>query len=101
MLDNFMAIADPKRRQIIALLADRDRTVNEIAEVFDISRPAISKHLKVLRQTGLVSEVKEGRERIQHFNGEALRPVVDWVKTYGAFWDGKLEDLKIMMEDDK
>lgn len=101
MLDSFVAIADPTRRQIIALLADGDRTVNEIASSFDISRPAISKHLKVLRQAGFVQVENQGREKIQRFNGEALQPILDWVKTYENFWDRKLARLKSMVEEDQ
>ena len=73
--DGFTALADPTRRRIIALLAERDRTVKEIADRFSVSRPAISKHLRVLRGTGLVTETKRGRVRVQRFDGSALRSV--------------------------
>ena len=101
MIDPFTAIADPTRRRIIALLAERDRTVNEISGVFDLTRPAISKHLRVLRETGLVIERKEGRQHVQCFNGAGLAPLSDWVKTYEDFWDRKLMKLKSMLEDDQ
>ncbi len=99
--DPFTAIADPTRRRIIGLLADRDRTVNEIASAFDLTRPAISKHLRVLRDTGLVFEKKQGRRHVQCFNGDGLAPLADWVRTYEAFWDRKLAKLKAMVEDDQ
>ena len=101
LIDPFTAIADPTRRRIIGLLADRDRTVNEIASAFDLTRPAISKHLRVLRNTGLVFEKKQGRQHVQCFNGDGLAPLADWVRTYEAFWDRKLAKLKSMVEDDQ
>ena len=101
MVDPFTAIADPTRRQIIAMLAEKDRMVNEIAEAFELTRPAISKHLRVLRETGLVIEKREGRHHMQSFNGDGLAPLSDWVKTYEDFWDRKLEKLKLMVEDDQ
>jgi DNA-binding transcriptional ArsR family regulator len=101
MIDPFTAIADPTRRQIIAMLAEKDRMVNEIAEAFELTRPAISKHLRVLRETGLVIEKREGRHHMQSFNGDGLAPLSDWVKTYEDFWDRKLEKLKLMVEDDR
>jgi len=101
MLDHFAAIADPTRRQILALVAERDRTVNEIAESFSVTRTAISKHLLVLRDTGFVTEHKQGRERLQCFNGEALQPISDWVRTYEDFWERKLAKLKTMVEEDQ
>lgn len=99
MTDHFAAIADPTRRAIISLLAERELTINDIATAFEISRPAISKHLRVLREAGLVVEEKRGREHIQHFNGAALQPVANWVKTYEVFWDRKLAALKARVED--
>ena len=101
MIDSFTAIAEPTRRRIIALLADQDRTVNEIADAFDLTRPAISKHLRVLRETGLVIEKKAGRQHVQSFNGDGLAPLSDWVRTYEGFWDRKLAKLKSMVEEDQ
>ncbi len=98
--DGFAALADPTRRRIIALLAERDRTVKEIAEHFSVSRPAISKHLQVLRRAGLVAETKRGRERVQRFEGSALQSVGDWIRHYEAFWQERLATLKQLVEDD-
>ena len=100
VIDTFTAIADPTRRRIIALLAEQDSTVNEIAGAFHLTRPAISKHLRVLRETGLVIERKEGRHRVQCFNGDGLAPFSDWVRTYEEFWDRKLAKLKLILEED-
>ena len=99
MTDTFAAIADPTRRQIIAMLASQDLTINEIADAFDLTRPAISKHLRVLRETGLVIERKEGRQRFQSFNGAGLAPLTDWVRTYENFWDRKLAKLTAVLEE--
>lgn len=100
MSDPFTAVADPTRRQILAMLAAGDHTVNEISNAFELTRPAISKHLRVLRQTGLVLEKKQGRERVQCFNGAGLAPLSDWVRTYEDFWDRKLAKLKSLVEDE-
>jgi len=100
MSDNFSAIADPTRRQIITMLAQKAQTVNEIAESFDVSRPAISRHLRVLREAGLVLEKKQGRVHVQSFNGAALQPVADWVNTYEGFWDSRLAALKSQVEEE-
>ena len=97
--DGFAALADPTRRRIIALLAEDDLTVKEIAEAFPISRPAISKHLRLLRRSGLVTEQKQGRERVQHFDGEALQPVAEWVAYYEDFWKRRLVALKNIVEE--
>jgi DNA-binding transcriptional ArsR family regulator len=97
----FAALADPTRRRILALLAKRDRTVLEIARHFPVSRPAISKHLRLLRESGLVTETKMGRERVQRFNGSALQPVSEWVRYYEAFWRERLVTLKTLVEDEE
>lgn len=100
MNDGFSAIADPTRRRIIALLAEGDQTVKGIAAQFDISRPAISKHLRILRETGIVLEAKQGREHIQCLNVAGLQPVIDWVNRYESFWQAKLATLKNLVEED-
>jgi DNA-binding transcriptional ArsR family regulator len=97
--DCFTALADPTRRSIIALLAERDMTVKEIAAEFPVSRPAISKHLRILRRSRLVTERKRGRERVQCFDGEALQPVGEWVARYEGFWQRRLGALKKLVEE--
>lgn len=89
----FAAIADPTRRQILDRLGRSELTVNEIAEPFHVSQPAISQHLRVLREAGLVSRRKEGRFRRYRLNGGALREVYDWVLHYRRFWTGNLTGL--------
>jgi DNA-binding transcriptional ArsR family regulator len=99
--DGFAALADPTRRRIIALLAERERTVKELAAEFPVSRPAISKHLRVLRRSGLVSESKRGRERVQRFDGAALEPVAQWVTRYERFWQERIAKLKQLVEENE
>jgi Predicted transcriptional regulators len=92
--DVFQAIADPTRRQIIGLLANNTLTLNGVAENFDISRPAISKHIKILTECGLVAITRQGRERYCDVNLNKLKEVNDWVSQYRAFWSKKLDALE-------
>ena len=94
----FRAIADPTRREILHLLRDGGRTVGSIALNFRTSRPAISKHLRVLRSAGLVSAQKKGTASLCKLNGIPLRAVSDWLGDYEAFWDESLRNLKRYVE---
>jgi DNA-binding transcriptional ArsR family regulator len=94
----FRAIADPTRRKILSLLRGRRRTVGEIAENFRTSRPAISKHLRLLRSTGLVVSRREGTSQICELNAKPLRAVNEWLKDYAMFWDESLLNLKTYVE---
>jgi len=96
--DVFSALADSNRRQILKMLADKELTVNSISEKFKFSRPAVSKHLKILLKTKLVNSRQEGRERYYNINVEPLNEVKDWLKFYDKFWDKKLQALKNYME---
>jgi DNA-binding transcriptional ArsR family regulator len=80
----FRAIADPTRRRLLEALRAGPRSVNRLAESFPVSRPAISKHLRLLRQAGLVSEERRGRQRIYHLQPQALGDVRGWVDTFAA-----------------
>ena len=91
--DVFNAIADPTRRSIINLVAREQLNLNAIAAQFPISRPAISKHIRILTQCGLVTIRKEGRERFCEARLGALHQVSDWVLQYEAFWTQKLDAL--------
>jgi len=95
--DVFQAIADPNRRAIINLLAYQKLTLNGVAENFDVSRPAISKHIKILMECGLIMVKQQGRERYCEANLKALSEVSDWVKQYEAFWNQKLDALGIFL----
>ena len=96
--DVFQAIADPTRRDIIGLLSSRPLNLNEVAENFDISRPAVSKDIKILTECGLVVIRQEGRERYCEARLQKLREVSRWVEQYERFWTMKLNALKEFVE---
>lgn len=91
--DVFQAIADPTRREIINMLAYKTLNLNSVAEQFNISRPAISKHIKILKECGLVKIKKKGRERYCVAKLDKLSKVSDWVEKYRIFWEEKLDAL--------
>jgi len=91
--DVFQAIADPTRREIINLLSTETLNLNAVSENFEISRPAISKHIKILTECGLISINQEGRERFCTANLKKLYEVANWVEQYSAFWNKKLDAL--------
>ncbi len=95
----FRAIADPTRRGILRLLRDQQRTVGEIAQNFATSRPAISKHLRLLRSAGLVVTRQQGTARICELNAAPLRAVSDWISDYEVFWSASLGNLKRYVEE--
>jgi DNA-binding transcriptional ArsR family regulator len=94
--DAFTAIAEPRRRQILGALAgaDSERDVSWLVEELGWPQPQVSKHLGVLRKVGLVRVVRQGKRRVYSLNGEELRPVYDWVKSYERFWDHQLQRIK-------
>ena len=92
--DVFQAIADPVRRDIIGLLANKKLTVNTVAENFKISRPAISKHIKILNECGIIITNKKGRERYCEIQPKNLIPVSDWIEQYRKLWDEKLDSFE-------
>lgn len=95
--DVFGAISHPARRQMLDLLANCDRSVNAIAGHFKMSRPAVSQHLRVLLDAGLVTEQRHGRERRYHFEPEQLGQVRDWLAQYERFWDDRLNRLQKLL----
>lgn len=97
----FKAIADPTRREILGLLRDGPYTVGEIARNFHTSRPAISKHLRLLRGAGLVVSRKKGAANVCELNGKPLRAVSEWLQGYAAFWDENLRNLKHYVEENR
>ncbi len=94
----FRAIADPTRREILSLLRDRQQTVGEIAGNFRMSRPAVSKHLRLLRSAGLVVTRKDGTAHLCGLNAKPLRAVNDWLRDYEAFWSETMRSLKSYVE---
>jgi DNA-binding transcriptional ArsR family regulator len=94
----FQALADPTRRAVLDLLRRGSQPAGEIAGAFPLSRPAISKHLRLLRSAQLVREHREGRHRVYHLNPEPLRTVDSWLDQYRAFWKINLSHLKTFVE---
>ena len=94
----FNALADPTRRAVLDLLRAGTRPAGEIARAFPISRPAISKHLKILRRAHLVDEHRQGRHRFYQLNPEPLKTVDSWLDEYRRFWTANLESLKSFVE---
>lgn len=102
--DVFHAIADPNRRAILSLLASQRLTLNGVAENFRISRPAVSRHIKILKECGLVIVIPQGRERYCEARFDRLGEVADWVEQYRQIWEqrfNRLDDLLEVMKKEK
>lgn len=102
--DVFQAIADPNRRAILGLLARQRLTLNGVAENFRISRPAVSRHIKILKECGLVIVVQQGRARYCEARFDKLNDVADWVEQYRQVWEGRfnrLDDILGVMKKEK
>jgi len=97
--DIFQAIADPTRRAILDRLRDGEQPVKQLAEPFAMSLPAISQHLQILYEAGLVTQRRLGRQRIYQLNPEPLQEVKNWVSHYEQFWQEKLDDLGEYLEE--
>jgi DNA-binding transcriptional ArsR family regulator len=97
--DVFRAIADETRRALLDRLNDNEESVGALAEKFDVSLPAISQHLKVLRNAGLVTERRSGRERLYSLDPAPLAAVVDWLAEYQIFWRSRLRRLEKHLKD--
>jgi DNA-binding transcriptional ArsR family regulator len=97
--DAFNAIAEPRRRQILDALAGGERPVNDLVQRLGLAQPQVSKHLKVLREVGLVDVRNEGRQRLYRLNGHALKPIHDWVKAYEQTWSERFEALDAVLDD--
>jgi DNA-binding transcriptional ArsR family regulator len=97
--DAFNAVAEPRRREILDVLADGERAVNELVRELGVAQPLVSKHLRVLRAVGVVEVRGEGRQRLYRLNGPALKPIHDWVKAYEGTWSERFELLDDVLED--
>src|SRR5688500_14142023 len=93
-LDPFNAVAEPKRRRVLEVMGERERAVNDIVELLGWPQPMISKHLGVLKEVGLVSMRRHGRQRMYRVNGERLKPIHDWAMTFERFWTHQLDRIK-------
>jgi DNA-binding transcriptional ArsR family regulator len=91
--DAFNAVAEPRRRQILDVLAGGERPVNDLVSVLGLAQPQVSKHLRVLREVGAVEVRDEGRRRLYRVNGRALKPIHDWVSRYERTWSERFERL--------
>jgi DNA-binding transcriptional ArsR family regulator len=92
--DVFNAVAEPQRRQILDLLARGERPVNDVVVYLGVAQPQVSKHLRVLREVGLVSVRGAGQQRLYQLNADKLKPIHDWVKSFEQFWDHQLDRIK-------
>src|SRR5690242_1038635 len=97
-LDTFQAIADPSRRQILRMLSKKTCTINAIAENFDMSRPAVSKHIKVLETTGFIAVVNKGRERHCQLSQEGFDDLRKWIDYFDQFWESKMKRLGDLLD---
>ncbi len=97
--DPFNAVAEPQRREILEALGTAERSVNEIVEMLGWPQPMVSKHLAVLKKVGLVSERREGRQRLYRVNVEKLKPIYDWVSPFEQYWSESFERLDEVLQD--
>ena len=97
--DPFNAIAEPRRRHILEFIAGEERTVSEIVDALEMGQPSVSKHLQVLRDVGLVTTRREGRQTICRMNADALRTVHDWCGMFAKHWRGQLRRIKVHAEE--
>ena len=97
--DAFNAVAEPRRRQILDLLASGERPVGDLVRGLGMSQPLVSKHLRVLREVGAVEVRDEGRRRMYRLNARALKPIHDWVRGYERLWSGRFDRMDAVLED--
>ena len=97
--DAFNAVAEPRRRQILDVLAGGGRPVNDLVAALGLPQPVVSKHLRVLREVGLVDVQDEGRQRIYRLNGQPLKPIYEWVRRYERTWSARFDLLDSVLED--
>jgi DNA-binding transcriptional ArsR family regulator len=97
--DAFNAVAEPRRRQILDVLAAGERSVNDLVERIGVAQPLVSKHLRVLREVGLVGVRDLGRQRLYSINGQPLKPIHDWVKNYERSWSQRFDRLDVVLEE--
>src|ERR1700761_157785 len=96
--DAFNAVAEPRRRDILNYLILQERSVNEIVDSLNIEQPSVSKHLRVLKDVGLVNVRRDGRNMFYRTNAEAIRPLHEWTRTFERFWQHQLNKIKELAE---
>ncbi len=97
--DAFNAVAEPRRRQILDVLAGGERPVNALVVELGLAQPQVSKHLRVLREVGAVDVREEGRQRLYRLNGNALKPIHDWVQSYERLWSDRFDELDVVLQE--
>ncbi|MGZ4431615.1 MAG: ArsR/SmtB family transcription factor [Gaiellales bacterium] len=97
--DAFNAVAEPRRRQILDVLVGGERPVSDLVRVLGLAQPQVSKHLRVLREVGVVEVRDEGRQRLYRLNGRELKPIHDWVKVYERSWSERFDRLDVVLDD--
>jgi len=97
--DAFNAVAEPRRREILDLVAGGERPVGELVELLGLAQPQVSKHLRVLREVGAVSVRNDGRQRLYRLNGQALKPIHDWVRAYEQTWTDRFDALDDVLDE--
>jgi DNA-binding transcriptional ArsR family regulator len=96
--DPFNAVAEPKRRRILEVLGAQEQSVNDLVEALGWPQPTVSKHLGVLKEVGLVSDRREGRQRIYRLNAKRLKPIFDWVAPFERYWSERFDRLDEVLE---
>jgi DNA-binding transcriptional ArsR family regulator len=97
--DIFNAVAEPQRRRILEVLMPGDRTVTDLARLLCMTQPQASKHLKVLKEVGLVGAREVGKQRLYHLNGDALKPIRDWILTFEELWNERFDQLDELLDE--
>jgi DNA-binding transcriptional ArsR family regulator len=97
--DAFNAVAEPRRRRILDVLAGGERPVNDLVRELGLAQPQVSKHLRVLREVGAVEVRDHGRQRLYRLNGPALKPIHDWVKSYESLWSERFDQLDVVLDE--
>ena len=97
--DVFNAVAEPRRRAILDILAGGEHPVNDLVRLLGLAQPQVSKHLRVLREVEVVDVRDEGRQRLYRLNGHALKPIHDWVKQYERSWSERFDRLDVVLEE--
>jgi DNA-binding transcriptional ArsR family regulator len=97
--DAFNAVAEPRRRQILDALAGGERPVNDLVRELGLGQPQVSKHLRVLREVGVVDVRDHGRQRLYRLNGGALKPIHDWIKPFERSWSERFDELDAVLDD--
>jgi DNA-binding transcriptional ArsR family regulator len=97
--DAFNAVAEPRRRQILDALVRGERSVNDLVAEIGLAQPLVSKHLRVLREVGLVDVRDDGRQRLYRLNGHGLKPIYDWITTYEQTWNERFDALDQLLDE--